>query len=247
MTTAKLDKWTAFAGSLAIPGLGQCVAGNWSGAVWLAVAIGVVGVSQHYDVPAFMASGALILLGLFSAEHAKRLMERRSIVRSAVDSRVVVDPRRGRGISLRLEVELTLTAAQLWHRVSDLPDFLTIDPFHEKVALMRREPRPGVDLALHHNVFGWRFVRIGRILSWHEGTSYAFSDLSRHDRPRQSSQRRGFPHVFFIDVVPQRDNRSRLVIRVRGKWTSRLIPPWIAKLWLRWVFLEHARLLTKAL
>ena len=250
MTTAKIDKWTTFASSLAIPGLGQLVAGNWSCIGWLGAAIALVGVAQHLGMPTYLGGAALIGLSLICAEHAKRIMERRSSVRSSLDSRVVVQRPRGRGISIRMEVDSTLSAAQMWRRTSDLPDFLTIDPFHEQVALMRVEPRAGVHLALHHNVFGLRFVRIGRILSWREGTSYMFSDLSRHDRPcagRLKQRRRGFPHVFFVEVVPHRDNRCQLVITVRGKWTSRLIPLPIARLWLRWVVLEHARLLMKAL
>ena len=232
MTTARLDKWTAFASSLAIPGLGQFVAGNGSCVGWLGAAIVLAGVAQQLGVPTYLGVGALIGFGLISAEHAKRLLERRSTKRSGLDSRVVVQRQRGRAMSIRMEVDSTLSATQMWRRTSDFPDFLTIDPFHEQVALMRAEPRAGVDLALHHNVFGIRFVRIGRILSWREGRSYAFSDLSRHDRPREG-RRRGFTHVFFIEIVPQPDNRCQLVITVRGKWTSRLIPLVIARLWLR--------------
>jgi hypothetical protein len=128
---------------------------------------------------------------------------------------------------------------------------LTIDPFHDQVTLMRAEPRVGVDLVLHHNVFGLRFLRFGRILSWREGKSYAFSDLSRHDRPREGRRHcgpwQGFPHVFFVEIVPQGADRCQLVITVRGKWTSRLMPVVVAPLWLRWVCIEHARLLMKAL
>jgi hypothetical protein len=150
-----------------------------------------------------------------------------------------------------MEVNSTLSTGQMWKRVSDLPDFLTIDPFHEQVTLQRAQPCAGVDLALHHNMFGLRFVRFGRILSWREGRSYAFSDLSRHDRPREGRRHRGrwqgFPHVFFVEIVSQGDDRCQLVIKVRGKWTSRLMPVVVARLWLRWVFIEHARLLMKAL
>jgi hypothetical protein len=217
----------------------------------LVAAITVFGVSRQFGLPAYLSGGALIILGLVSAEHAKRLLERRSAVRTGLNSRVVVHRSRGRGVSIRMEVDSTLSATQMWRRISDLPDFLTIDPFHEQVTPMRAKPCAGVDLALHHNVFGLRFVRFGRILSWREGRSYAFSDLSRHDRPRQGRRqrgpRRGFPHVFFVDIIPQGEQRCQLVINVRGKWTSRLMPVVIARYWLHWVFLEHARLLMKAL
>ena len=68
-----------------------------------------------------------------------------------------------------MEVDSALSATQMWRQISDLPDFLTIDPFHERVTPMRAEMGAGVDLALYHNVFCLRFVRFGRILSWHEG------------------------------------------------------------------------------
>jgi hypothetical protein len=251
MTTAKLDKWTAFASSLAIPGLGQFVAGNWSCLGWLAASIALFSLAQQLGLPPYLSCGGLIALGLVSAEHAKRLLERRSTVRSGLASRVVVNRARGRGVSIRMEIDSTLSTTQMWRRVSDLSSFLTIDPFHEQVTPMRAEPRAGVDLALHHNVFGLRFVRFGRILSWQEGRSYAFSDLSRHDRPREGrrhrGRRQGFPHVFFVEIIPQGDDRCQLVINVRGRWTSRLMPVVVARHWLRWVFVEHARLLMKAL
>jgi hypothetical protein len=250
MTTVRLDKWTAFASSLAIPGLGQLAAGNWSCVGWLAAAIALGSVARQFGLPTYLAVGAMIVLGLISAEHAKRLLERRSIVRSGITSRVTVRRPRGRGVSIRMEVDSALSAPQMWRRISDLPDFLTIDPFHERVTPMRAETGAGVDIALYHNVFGLRFVRFGRILSWREGRSYAFSDLSRHDRPREGrrhrGRRQGFPHVFFVEIIPQGD-RCQLVITVRGKWTSRMMPVVVARLWLRWVFLEHARLLMKAL
>jgi hypothetical protein len=133
--------------------------------------------------------------------------------------------------------------ATAWRRVSDLPAFLTIDPFHERVVLMRDAPAAGVDLVLWHNAFGRRFARFGRILSWREGCGYTFSDLS----PR--GPRHGFPHVFAVavDPLPGRAEQSRLTIAVRGKWTSPLVPAAIGRWWIWLVCREHARLLRKGL
>jgi hypothetical protein len=152
---------------------------------------------------------------------------------------------------------------QLWKQISDLPRFLTIDPFHDQVTLMRRPPAKGVDLVLSHNAFGRRFLRFGRIIAWQEGVGYTFSDLSSH------GPRVGFPHVFMVRIEPlakeppglsrrpsppphkfglrDEPGGSRLTIRVRGRWTSRLIPVWLGRRWIRLVCREHARLLRKGL
>ena len=129
---------------------------------------------------------------------------------------------------------------QLWAQIRDLPRFLTIDPFHDQVTLMRDQPVVGVDLVLSHNAFGRRFLRFGKIIGWREGVGYTFSDLSAR------GPRVGFPHVFMVSIEPQ-DDVSRLTIRVRGRWTSRLIPVWLGRQWIRLVCREHARLLRKGL
>jgi hypothetical protein len=132
----------------------------------------------------------------------------------------------------------------MWTQIADLDTFLTIDPFHHKVTLMRPAAAVGVDLVLSHNAFGRRFLRFGRILRWHEGREYAFSDLS------SKGVRHGFPHVFFVRIEPPPahvPDGCRLAITVRGKWTSRTIPKWLGLCWLRYVCSEHARLLRKAM
>jgi len=143
-------------------------------------------------------------------------------------------------------VVLSLTVVRspesLWKQVRDLPRFLTIDPFHDEVTLMRDEPEKGVDLVLSHNAFGRRFLRFGRILAWREGVGYTFSDLSA------GGAWVGFPHVFMIEIEPTAETQLlRLTIRVRGRWTSRLVPVWIGRWWILLVAREHARLLRKAL
>ena len=111
---------------------------------------------------------------------------------------------------------------------------------------MRDRPAPGVDLLLSHNAFGRRFLRFGRIVAWHDGNGYSFSDLSG----RGPSS--GFPHVFTVKLSPAGDGPeaaplARLTIHVRGRWTSRLAPAWLGRNWVWLVCCEHARLLRKAL
>lgn len=85
-------------------------------------------------------------------------------------------------------------------------------------------------IRLSHRYMGLRFERVGRILSWREGIGYAFSDLTRR------GPRAGFPHVFSFRLEPVDDGHCRLHVRVRGLWTARAIPRWLARLWLWWVF-----------
>jgi hypothetical protein len=149
-------------------------------------------------------------------------------------------------LDIEFSLDVARSAADLWQLVSDLPQFLSIDPFHDSVTLMRDRPARGVDLVLSHNAFGRRFLRFGRIVSWQEGRGYTFSDLSGRNR------RRGFPHVFIVSLSPasdpsERQPLTRLSIRVRGRWTSRLAPVCIGRLWVWLVCREHARLLRKAL
>ena len=127
-------------------------------------------------------------------------------------------------------MKLPFAPAYIWAFVSDLDRFFLVDPFHDKIH------RDGRDLVIEHCILGLRFDRVGRILHWHEGKGYAFSDLSAR------GPRVGFPHVFFITVAAD----GTLEIRVRGKWTARWMTRPLASAWLRYVAREHARLVRAA-
>ena len=244
------SKWSAFLLSLAAPGAGQLYARSLWCVPWLCAAAMLMVVAALTATPnAGMTSfkvALFVVLALLSAEHAKRLCEvtRTEARKSRFASRISLPPRRRRAVKVRLELDVPYDQQQFWFSVADLPNFLTIDPFHEKVTLMRTEPQAGVDLVLSHNAFGLRFQRFGRILRWEEGRGYAFSDLPRNKFGI------GFPHVFFVKIEAADDRGSalsRLTIEVRGKWTSRWIPATVARWWLYCVCREHARLLRKAL
>lgn len=245
------DKWTAFLLSLVAPGTGQLFAGSFTCVAWF-LAAGLLAsvwlwLADGNQNTAFLLGQFITLaaLGVCSAEHAKRLLEPMERPRrQGNQARVGCVRRTGRSIDMRIELDVPLPVSELWRRVADLPRFLTIDPFHERVTLMRDAPAAGVDLVLWHNAFGRRFARFGRILSWREGQGYTFSDLS----PRGG--RRGFPHVFCLDVLPcpeGKENHSRLTIGVKGKWTSPWVPAPLGRLWIWLVCSEHARLLRKGL
>jgi len=162
--------------------------------------------------------------------------------------RVTSQPQCGRRIDVQIEVMVQRSVAEMWRRVSDLRRFLVIDPFHERVIVMRRRATAGVHLVLRHNALGHRFTRYGRILCWREGHGYTFSDLSGRD------PRRGFPHVFVVELealleAGEKNERptTRVTITVRGKWTARWIPIVCGRWWVHRVCREHGRLLRKAL
>jgi hypothetical protein len=242
------SKWTAFLLSACVPGAGQLAARSWTCLAWFAAAgllaaafarVGqlVPGSAWLFAVQ-FAAGAALCLL---SAEHAKRLHEKgRRRNAAVVGSSVSCAGGGGRSVEVLISLAVRRSPEQLWQQISDLPRFLTIDPFHDAVTLMRDQPSKGVDLMLSHNAFGRRFLRFGRIIAWREGVGYTFSDLSAR------GPRVGFPHVFIVAIEPE-DGKSRLTIRVRGRWTSRLVPVWLGRLWIRLVCREHARLLCKGL
>jgi len=185
------------------------------------------------------------MLGLISAEHAKRCLEPRRRQRGApsVGARVRCDHSRGTVVDLRVELDVPQPPTEVWAIVKDLPRFACVDPFHERVIILGPTLKPGVELVLEHRAFGIRFRRFGRLLSWHEEQGYGFSDLSARGPGR------GFPHAFFVTVAPAglgKTERTRLTVRVRGKWTARFVPLWLGQWWLRYVCSEHARLLRAA-
>jgi len=248
------SKWTAFLLSACVPGAGQLAARSWTCLPWFAAVACLVGAFTYFGQLAGGAAwlvaaqfGAGIVLCLVSAEHAKRLLEpRRGRNSQVVSAKVSCAGGQRRSVDIVIELIVKRSAESLWQQIRDLPRFLTIDPFHEEIILMRDSPAVGVDLTLSHNAFGWRFLRFGRILAWRENSGYTFSDLS----PR--GPRTGFPHVFKVQIEPlpmplDGPPMSRLTIRVRGQWTSRLVPVWLGRLWIRLVCLEHARLLRKGL
>ncbi|MDX1947232.1 MAG: hypothetical protein SFU86_17660 [Pirellulaceae bacterium] len=253
------SKWTAFLLSALVPGAGQLAAKSWTCVAWFLAAGLLAAAAQRFGDGLADSMWLTLLplvgiaLSLASGEHAKRLLEGRSHQPRVTRAEVTCAPSRGRSLNLAIELEVNQSAAELWRAARDLPRFLTLDPFHDEITLMRAAPAAGVDLVLSHNAFGRRFLRFGRIIAWREGAGYSFSDLS----PR--GPRVGFPHVFVIEVAesPPIDgqatksllpaSRSRLTIRVRGRWTSRLVPVGVGRLWVWLVCREHARLLRKGL
>ena len=148
------------------------------------------------------------------------------------------------GVDLHASFGLPIDAAAAWRHMCDFERFACLDFFHQAVHLSEPGPRVGTRLRIEHRFVCFAVERIGRILSWREGRSYAFSDLSH--RPG-----RGFPHVYVYEVQPEGDGRCRFNIMVRGKWTATWLPRPLVRLWLGWVMLKikqsaHNELLVRA-
>src|SRR5436190_11173074 len=85
MNPATPSKWTAFLLSACVPGAGQLVARSWTCLAWFAAA-GVVAAGWTFAAPFLNGTAVWLLplqiapgmgLCLLSAEHARRLLERR--------------------------------------------------------------------------------------------------------------------------------------------------------------------------
>jgi hypothetical protein len=252
MTTHR-RAWTAFWLSVAVPGAGQLLGRSWTAMLWICLAAAVSAVLPaaasvewaNSSTLIYVVHGALLLgIGVASGAHARRMVLRPQRRSTATSVQVSCRPAAGKAVRLSIAVATNCTPDALWRIISDLPQFLTVDPFHERVTLMRREAAAGVHLVLDHSVFGFRLRRTGRILAWREGESYSISDLSTRGKTV------GFPHVFTYRVEPAGDDapaQSVLRVEIRGKWTSPVIPAWLGRLWLAAVCYDHARLLRLAL
>jgi hypothetical protein len=145
--------------------------------------------------------------------------------------RVAVD-RRWR-VRLVVELDLPIDASTAWLSVSDFRRYACLDIFHRRLEL-NGQPRAGATFTLEHGLLGLRLTRAGRVLHWHEGRSYAFSDLSRRD------SRKGFPHVYIYTLTPLETGRCSFRLEVRGRWTARFLGRPLVRLWLGWILLKTA-------
>lgn len=130
------------------------------------------------------------------------------------------------------EFDLTFDAASAWLSLRDFHRFACQDMFHRSVVLNTPRPVAGASLVLDHRLLGIGFARVGRILHWHEGRSYAFSDLSRRD------PRKGFPHIYIHTLDPIDAARCRFRLEVRGLWTARFLGRTLTRGWLAWIMLK---------
>jgi len=243
MTGRLSERWTGFWLSLAVPGSGQLLAQHPSCLAWFAAAVGIAASTAwlatfHTTLAVVANAVALVLLGLASAEHAKRCLEPQCRTADHVMARVSCDCLRGSAVCMRIELEMRRPTAAVWRAVADFPRFACADPFHRRVIVLGKKLSRGVPLALEHRAFGFTLWRFGKLLRWREGQSLAFSDLSAR------GPRHGFPHVFFVDVSSLDAERTRLLVTVRGKWTAAWVPHCLQRCWLGYVCREHARLLS---
>jgi hypothetical protein len=142
--------------------------------------------------------------------------------------------RRGR-VECFARLELPLSAGRAWGQLRDFRTFAAQDFFHTGVRVRGDVPRAGAAIEIPHQFGPFRVTRVGRILSWEEGSGYSFSDLSRR-RPRAA-----FPHAYRYEVNSLDAARCCLDVSIRGRWTLRILPRWLVRLWLAWVFSHIVR------
>jgi len=233
------DKWNAIALSFLIPGSGQLLVGSWQSIIWFALAA-LLSVVLRHVFPAqsilsiFCGALSFIMLGFFSAQNIKHFIERkqkRSMnpnIKEEMLCESIVDDK----VDISLSIHVPLNRKRLWNIISNLEQFLIVDPLHKCVRIENEQK-----IILEHEVLGYRFLRFGKILYWDEGYGYAFSDISSR------GSNKGFPHVFYINITSENEETSKLNIRVRGKWTDKWIPKFLRNLWLRNICREHSLLL----
>ena len=151
MPNERPSKWTAFMLSLAVPGSGQLLAGSATCLAWFVAVALLVALLAPLKVDSLWSPVYWLQLPLWlgvsfaSAWHARSLLEISPPWPTSPGNRASIDcGGRGRSIRSSIRVETGCSPAELWKRLSDLSNILTIDPFHEAVTLMRDAPAPGV-------------------------------------------------------------------------------------------------------
>jgi hypothetical protein len=130
----------------------------------------------------------------------------------------------------RAVLEIPLSVSVAWGQLRDFRRFAAQDFFHAAVRVDRGGVRRGARLEIDHRFGPFAVTRVGRILQWTEGRGYSFSDLSRR------GARAAFPHVYRYQLRPAGPSRCVIEITIAGLWTTRFLPRWMTRLWLRWVF-----------
>jgi len=233
------DKWSAVALSFLIPGAGQLWIGSWQSIFWFVLAA-LLSVLLRNIFPSqsllsiFCGSLSFIILGFFSAQQIKSFIERKQKhsmnpdIKEEVICKSIIDDK----VEIGLSINVPLNRKKLWNIISNLEKFLVVDPLHKRVIIGNDQ-----EIILEHQVLWYRFLRIGKILYWDEGYGYAFSDISSR------GSKKGFPHVFYINITSENEETSKLNIRVKGKWTEKLIPKVLKQLWVKNICREHSLLL----
>lgn len=146
-----------------------------------------------------------------------------------------VEVQRGGRVCCRAVFSLPMRASVAWGQLRDFRRFAAQDFFHAAVRVETGGVRQGARLRIDHRFGPFRVMRLGRILSWREGSGYSFSDLSA------GGPRSGFPHVYRYRLSATGTNTCELEVTIAGLWTARWLPHWAVSAWLRWVFSHIAQ------
>jgi hypothetical protein len=115
-------------------------------------------------------------------------------------------------------------AAEVWDWLSDVRNAMTADHFHEAIEYDQKVTGPGPVVPIRHNIFGRRFLKLGRI------TKYEPFHVAWGERQAPGYGPDMFPHSVAYRVLPGNSSQCTVVSRVRGTWQAplaRLIGPYV--------------------
>jgi hypothetical protein len=125
------------------------------------------------------------------------------------------------------KLRIAKSADEVWDWLSDVRNAMTANQFHEAIDYPERVTGPGPVVPIHHNIFGRRNVRFGRI------TQYRKYHIAWGERLADEYGQDSFPHSVAMKVVPLDDNACTVSTRVRGIWNfpvGKLIGPYVWRL-----------------
>ncbi|MBV9121248.1 MAG: hypothetical protein JOZ39_11115 [Chloroflexi bacterium] len=122
------------------------------------------------------------------------------------------------------KLEIAKPADEVWGWLSDVRNAMTADQFHEAIEFDEPVRGPGPVVPIRHNIFGRRFLKLGRI------TKYETNHIAWGERQAPGYGPENFPHSVAYWVRPGQASSCTVVTRVRGTWQAplaRLIGPYV--------------------
>lgn len=134
-------------------------------------------------------------------------------------------------VDCKAAIELGEPVSVIWRRLLPWNIASTWDPFHWRILQLDGPNQLGGRIILDHRYGPICITRVGRLMRFNEEEGFAFSDLSTRDAQQS------FPHSYSYDLEETATGGTRVVIRVRGRWTLR-IGRTLVWLWLWWVMIQ---------
>ena len=114
----------------------------------------------------------------------------------------------------RRELQLNVSADQVWEWLSSLPNVMTVNEFHVRLECDPtdvRGPRVGMDVPIVHEIYGKQHVRLAKI------THYGDYEIAWGERLPDPNVEDTFPHSEGWKVEPLGPGSCLLRNRIRGR------------------------------